>query len=156
MEIWVMVLFLGIGSAMDIQKKEIPAFYLGIFAVAGILVQMWNMMAGDAAAGNEQMQRAGWIAGGMAGLLLAGIGKVTKQAIGYGDAWTGAVLGIWLGVLPMAEIFFLGLLLSSVYASWLFLVRKKSGKYRIAFLPFLLAGYLTWIMFVEKGRGGWG
>ena len=149
-----MVLFLGIGSAMDIQKKEIPTLYLALFAVAGILIQLWNMMEGDAAAGKEGIQQAGWIMGGMAGLLLAGVGKITKQAIGYGDAWAGAVLGIWLGFLPLSEIFFLGLLVSSVYASWLFFIRKKSGKYRIAFLPFLLAGYLIWLMFVEKGRIG--
>lgn len=140
MEKYVMALFLGAGSVMDLRKREIPAVFLGGFAAAGILLQFWTMLAEKEMAGC-----AGWIAGGVAGILLMGIAKVTDQAIGYGDAWTAAVLGVWLGILPMMEIVFLGLFLAAGYSAWLFLVKRAGRKYRIAFLPFLMAGYLIWL-----------
>ena len=49
------------------------------------------------------------------------------------------------------EILFLGLLLAAVYSAWLFAVRRTGGKYRFAFLPFLLAGYLIWLLLDGKG-----
>lgn len=140
MEKYVMAFFLGAGSAMDLRKREIPAVFLGGFAAAGILMQLWTMLAEK-----EMGGCAGWMAGGVAGILLMGIAKVTDQAIGYGDAWTAAVLGVWLGILPMMEIVFLGLFLAAGYSAWLFLVKRAGRKHRIAFLPFLMAGYLVWI-----------
>ena len=140
MEKYVMAFFLGAGSAMDLRKREIPAVFLGGFAAAGILMQLWTTLAEK-----EMGGCAGWMAGGVAGILLMGIAKVTDQAIGYGDAWTAAVLGVWLGILPMMEIVFLGLFLAAGYSAWLFLVKRAGRKHRIAFLPFLMAGYLVWI-----------
>jgi len=135
-----MVLFLGAGSVMDLRKREIPAGFLAGFAAAGILVQLWAMLVEK-----EMGGCAGWMAGGAAGILLMGLARVTDQAIGYGDAWTAAVLGVWLGFFALMEIFFLGLFLAAGYSAWLFLVKRAGRKYRIAFLPFLLAGYLIWI-----------
>lgn len=143
---YIMVLFLGVGSVMDFRKREIPVGYLGGFIIAGIAVQLWMALAGK---GTEEC--TGWIAGGAAGILLLGAAKVTGQAIGYGDALTAVVLGIWLGLIPLIEIFFLGLLLAAGYSAWLFLVKKTGGKYRIAFLPFLMAGYLVWLLLNGKG-----
>lgn len=146
MEKYVMALFLGTGSVIDYRKREIPVGFLGGFAIVGIAVQLWAMLTGKGAEGYGS-----WIAGGAAGLLLVGAARITNQAIGYGDALTAAVLGIWLGIIPLLEIFFMGLLLASGYSAWLFLVKKTGGKYRIAFLPFLMAGYLIWLLLDGMG-----
>lgn len=146
MEKYVMVLFLGTGSVIDFRKKELPAGFLAGFAAAGLAVQVGVLLGGD---GIESC--VSWIAGGAAGILLLGAAKLTNEAIGYGDALTAAVVGIWLGVIPLMEIFFLGLCLAAGYSAWLFLVKKTGGKYRIAFLPFLMAGYLIWLLLDGKG-----
>ena len=96
----VMVLFLGVGSIFDFRKREIPAGFLGAFGAAGTAVQLWAMLAGNGIGGNGGAGGVSWIAGGAAGLLLLGAAKLTGQAIGYGDALTAMVLGIWLGIIP--------------------------------------------------------
>lgn len=151
MEKYVIALFLGGGSAFDLRKREIPAAFLGIFAVLGVAVQIWTMLAGTGGQGGGISENLSWIAGGAAGFLLLGAARLTRQAIGYGDALTAMVLGIWLGIIPLMEILFLGLVLAAVYSAWLFLVKKTGGKYRVVFIPFLTAGYFIWLLFAGKG-----
>lgn len=137
-------LFLGIGSVMDIKRREIPLLLLGAFAVSGIVAQL---IGGYAAVSQ-------WLGGGVAGLLLVGIGRLTGESIGYGDGLAASVLGIWLGVFALIEILFLALMLSAVLAGYLFLVKKVGGKYRIPFLPFLMASYLIWLAVGMKEVAG--
>lgn len=150
MEKCVMMLFLGIGSIMDVRKREISAVLLGGFILTGAAVRLWKMAV---LPGNGDAAGVSWIAGAAAGVLLLGAARLTNQALGYGDALAAATLGIWLGFIPAAEIFFFGMCLASVYAAWLFLVKHTGGKYRIVFLPFLLGGYLLWLFLEGKGAG---
>ncbi len=139
-----MLLFLGAGSVMDIRKKEISGVFLIGFLLLGAAVQLGKMAVSY---GEEPWQ--GWIAGAFAGALLLGLARLSGQALGYGDALAAMILGVWLGLLPLAEIFFFGLCLSAVYGAWLFLARKKGGKHRMAFLPFLMGGYVIWLLMGE-------
>jgi prepilin signal peptidase PulO-like enzyme (type II secretory pathway) len=67
---------------------------------------------------------------------------------------TAAVLGVWLGFPALIEILFLALLLSAVYSAWLIFVKSTGRKYKIAFLPFLAAGYLIWLLLAGEGKSG--
>lgn len=154
MEKYAVMLFLGLGSITDVRKKEIPGVLLAGFALVGIAVQLWKIFAKVPADGAMEISAVGWIAGGVAGILLAVASRLTGGGIGYGDAFAASVTGIWLGLVSMMEIFFLGLCLASVYSAWLFLVRNKERKYRIAFLPFLMGGCLIWLLLEGKWAGG--
>jgi len=145
MEKWIIALFLGTGSVMDVRKREIPVLLPGVFGVTGLVLQIGRMAAGEGWTGHGFLAGNAWIAGGLAGILLTFVGKITHEAIGCGDGLSAVVLGIWLGLVPMMEILFLGLVLSAVYSAWLLAVKHKSGKTQIPFLPFFLAGYLVWI-----------
>ncbi|MEY8427418.1 A24 family peptidase [Lachnospiraceae bacterium 46-15] len=146
MEKWMMGIFLVIGSVEDVKKKEISGIYLGTFFLIGLAVRSVELFFG-----NEISPVVSWIAGGAAGVILAGVAKLTREAIGYGDAFTAAVLGIWLGFPALIEILFVALFLSAVYSAWLIFVKSTGGKYRIAFLPFLAAGYLIWLLLTGEG-----
>jgi len=148
---WVMTAFLAGGAFWDIRRKELPALYLKIFTVAGLLYQIVHMLTAAAAGEAVWMQGLSWLAGCMGGLLLAGVAHLSGESVGYGDAWTAGILGLWLGLISMAEILFTGLLLTAVYAAWLCVIRKKGRGYRIAFLPFLLGGYLLWLILMSRG-----
>ena len=149
MEKWIMGIFLIIGSVEDIRKKEISGIYLGIFFLSGLAVRSIELIFG-----NGISPVVSWIAGCAAGAVLAGAAKLTREAIGYGDALTAAVLGVWLGFPALIEILFLALLLSAVYSAWLIFVKSTGRKYKIAFLPFLAAGYLIWLLLAGKGKSG--
>lgn len=149
MEKWIMGIFLVIGSVEDVKKKEISGIYLGIFFLTGLAVRCIELVLG-----NEVSPVVSWITGGAAGAVLAGVAKLTREAIGYGDALATAVLGIWLGFPALIEILFFALLLSAVYSAWLIFVKSTGGKYRIAFLPFLAAGYLIWLLLAGEGESG--
>lgn len=149
MKKWMMGIFLVIGSVEDIKRKEISGVYLGMFFLSGLAVRFLELFFGD-----EISPAVSWIAGGAVGAALAGVAKLTREAIGYGDALTAAVLGIWLGFPALIEILFLALLLSAAYSAWLIFVRSTGGKHRIAFLPFLAAGYLVWLLLEGEGKSG--
>lgn len=148
---WVMIAFLAGGAFWDIRRKEIPALYLKIFTVTGLLYQVVSMLTAAAAGEAVWMQGLSWLAGCTGGLLLAGIAQLTGESVGYGDAWTAGILGLWLGLISMAEILFTGLMLTAVYAAWLSVVRRKGRGYRIPFLPFLLGGYIFWLILMRIG-----
>lgn len=105
-----MLLFLGAGSVMDIRKKEISGVFLIGFLLLGAAVQLGKMAVSY---GEEPWQ--GWIAGAFAGALLLGLARLSGQALGYGDALAAMILGVWLGLLPLAEIFFWAVPVSGVW-----------------------------------------
>ena len=47
MEKWIIALFLGTGSVMDVRKREIPMLLPGVFAVTGLVLQIGRMAAGE-------------------------------------------------------------------------------------------------------------
>ena len=66
---------------------------------------------------------------------------LTKESIGYGDALVLLCMGCFLSVVQFLNVCMCALTLSGVWALFLLLVRKKSRKTEIAFIPFLLVGY---------------
>jgi leader peptidase (prepilin peptidase)/N-methyltransferase len=140
----VVLLFLGIGSAADLKKKEIPVWLFLLFGGLGIVLQTGLFLAGRRY--DAWYLTFSWVLGGFMGLLLAVISKVTGEAIGYGDAWTASVIGIWLGWNVLLEVFMFGIFLTAVYGGILFFIGKEDKKKKVPFLPFLLSGYILWLI----------
>ena len=121
------ILFLGLGTYFDVKSKELPLMFLSVFCALGIFFNIiWKY------------QKMEMIFGGvfLAGMFLL-IGKFSKEAIGYGDGLSVLVLGILKGWKETMELFFLALLISSLYGIWKMLRYGAKTKDTMPFLPFL-------------------
>lgn len=140
MEKWIVGIFLLICSISDLKTKQVSMLTITLFAAVGALFQLiWGML--------DSWQ---WLAGCLMGIGIVGIGWITREAIGYGDGLSAAVLGIWLGIFTAAWILFLALLMSAGVSAVLITVKKAGRKYRIPFLPFMLLGWGIWILIEMK------
>ena len=117
-------------SVADIRKKEIPVVPgIVCFGVLAIL----QTAAGD-----------GWrpcLAGVAIAVLLWGVSKVTRGALGEGDALVYAVTGAALGFWGNLELLAASLCLSAAAGIVLLIIRRASLKTRIPFVPFAAVGY---------------
>lgn len=134
-QMWSRVVVMGmlaLCSAEDIKKKRIRLNPLLAFGILGIFFHMlWRMQSiGDL------------LLGMTVGVLLLFLSVLTGGKIGMGDAVLLIVTGIYLGLRQNLELFFYGLLMCSMWALGLLILRKKSRKDSIPFVPFLLAAYM--------------
>lgn len=130
--------WLAVWSAADIRKREISCAQL--FFVLGIGV-IWQGVLG---------QLIGWdTAGGLiVGGLAWGFGCLSSGRFGKGDGLVILCLGLYLGAGITLSVLLLSLLLSSVAAGYLLIFKKKPRQFAIPFVPFLMAGFLTGLVFL--------
>lgn len=120
-------LFLGLGSYFDMKSRELPLGFLTVFGVCGLFLNLiWKYQTFELVLGSLLI----------GGLFLL-IGKVTKEAIGYGDGLCFMILGIYEGWKSMIGILGAAFLLSGIYGIWKMLCRGGKSSDTIPFLPFL-------------------
>ncbi|MCI7739353.1 MAG: prepilin peptidase [Lachnospiraceae bacterium] len=136
MEHFLIMSFLGINSWIDIQKKQISLVSVGFFMAVGILYECV-----------VQNKNPDVFWGLLPGAVLLGVSKLSREALGMGDALLMLVLGIYLGLEAALDVLLLALFLAAVWAGILIVVRKKGRNYAFPFVPFLLIGYVgRWLL----------
>ena len=122
-------LILGIQSYWDIKYREIPLWMTLGGAAVGITISV--------------LQQREWIDLILAfsiGLLVLLLGKMTKQAIGYGDGALICMMGCYFSIEYLWMVIICAVVLAGVLACILFVFFKKKKDYSIPFVPFLLLG----------------
>lgn len=127
------ILLLGLAGlgVEDLHTKQVSSLPILVLAVIGCVL---SVISGDWGSWNVLLR---FLPGG-AMLLLA---WMTKESIGYGDAWILLCMGCFMTEIQMMNLCVIALSLSGLFALFLLLVRRKSRKTQIPFVPFLLAGY---------------
>lgn len=115
----------------DLRKKQVSSLPILVLAAAGCVL---SVISGDWDSWKVLIR---FLPGGMAFLLA----WLTRESIGYGDAWILLCMGCFLTETQMMSLCMIALTLSGLFALYLMLVRRKSRKTQIPFVPFLLAGY---------------
>lgn len=134
----VVMSMLTLCSAEDIKKKQIRLHPVLLFGILGIILHMLFRMQSI-----ENM-----LLGMSVGVTLLVLSKLTGGRIGAGDAVLLIVTGIYLGFKQNMQLFFSGLLLSGIWALGVLVLKKKSRKDSIPFIPFLLAAYMGMLVLV--------
>ena len=116
-------------SIEDVRKKRIDILPLLAFSVIGAIYQT--------------VTRALTIPDICGGML--GIAKMTGESLGYGDGLLFLVTGIYLGGWDNCSLLMTSLVLAFVFAIIQILVRKKSAKSEIPFVPFVLSAYVLYL-----------
>lgn len=117
-------------ALIDLRKKEIPVIP-GIACMAGIF--LLRMI------GQNQWEE--WLPGVSIGLMLWIVSKISRGAVGEGDALAYMVLGPALGFLEVFEVLMISLFLAALTGSVLILCRRAGKRYAMPFLPFTAAAY---------------
>ena len=121
-------------SFTDVRCHEISLFLTAAGGIAGITI--WCMGSG------QEIPLPASIIPGMCFLLFS---FLSRGAMGAGD---GIVLIALAGCLPVTDLVitaFCGMFLASVYAGFM-LLSGSGGRRSFAFVPFLLGGYVLYLM----------
>lgn len=131
-------IYLAVASLMDIKTKKVS---VRLAVLAGLTAAgMWMFFS--------EMEFGEWIFGILPGLCLLLLGKVTGEAIGYGDGAAVIVCGMFLGFRDCVGVLMLGLFLTCPVSLFLIVCRRATRKSRMPFLPFLLAGYIVRMLII--------
>lgn len=132
---WVEILlflFLAVCSVFDGLRKQIPLVVVWLGMLTAICLRINGIM------GEEGVTEALLsLIPGMGFLLLS---FLTREKVGYGDGWVLLMIGLFSGFSQCFLILLIGLLLESMVAIVLLLLKKVKRDKEIPFSPFLLLG----------------
>lgn len=122
--------YLAVMAVIDRRTKTIPVLpgVIGtiVIAIAQIMdhVTWWQ-----------------WIPGVLVGVFLYLVSKITKGAVGEGDALVYSLTGVALGFFRNLELFILSLFFSALVAGFLLVFRRVGKTFKIPFVPFTAVAY---------------
>ncbi|MDO5518927.1 MAG: A24 family peptidase [bacterium] len=119
-------------SYTDIREKKVSIWII-ITGVQAVIVL--NFITKDITMINALL-------GGIIGLLLIGVSKLTKNALGLGDAMLIAMIGLALGMFNTLLALFYALLITAVVSAILLVFKRVKKQSQMPFVPFILLGYL--------------
>ncbi len=140
LKISILGILLFAGVWFDILTKKIPKWYAYFYLATGICCFVFS----------EKKEIHEMIIGGFFGLFFFLIARITKESVGYGDAYIMTGLGFALGISCIFTGLMISLLCMLPITSTLLLMKKVNRKTKIPFLPFLFLGIM--MEFVMSGR----
>ena len=132
-----LLLFLIISAGLDIKRKEVSMVLTGLFAAAAVICNL----------AYQQIPVIIWVCGILPGIFFLAAGLARRGAVGSGDGFVIAVCGLFLGIWGNIQLLLIALFLSALYSMVLIVVKKVKRSHTIAFIPFLLLGYVIMLTF---------
>ncbi len=132
-----LLVFLFIVAMFDIKTKQVSTKLCVIFGIGALVILFISILNGI------EISLFSYIGGMLIGILFIVVAKLSAGAIGAGDGMVMAVAGLYVGFERNLEILFIAFLASALVGIILWITRKKKRKETMAFLPFILTGYLA-------------
>lgn len=132
---WVMMGTLAGFGVYDLKRRRVP---VAAVAVCSLVVLVYRLGAGI---GFWELA-----AGLVPGAVLLLLARCTKESIGTGDGLVLCCLGLFCGLRQTVAVLGMALVLSSVMAIVLLVLRRAGRKTELPFLPCLCSGYLLGII----------
>ena len=133
------IIMLAFETASDIRNSTVSGIRILAFMIIGIVLNfimkyqsIWSLVSGI-----------------VVGIILLIYSLITKGGIGFGDGLIFICLGVYLGLSQNLRLLFFSLLVAAVYGGFYALIRKKSIKTQIPFLPCIMGTYI--IMIIVEG-----
>lgn len=130
------ITMLAIETVSDVRKHTVSGIRIIAFMVTGIVLNcimkyqsIWSVVGGI-----------------VVGLTLFGYSLITRGGIGFGDGLIFICLGIFLGLSENLRLLFFSLLAAAFFGGIYALIRKKSIKAQIPFVPCILISYVMMIL----------
>ena len=132
-------LLLGIQSFFDMKRKLIPTCVTIVGAVIGIGCTVYR----GRTVGELMLAL-------MPGMVIVLLGKITKEAIGYGDGMLIGMLGFFYSLEDVAYICMSAFWGAAGVALILLVMKSKKRKDAVPFVPFLFLGWLIRLLLVKE------
>ena len=133
-------MMLALETFSDIRTKTVSGLRIIIFIIIGIPVNI--------------IMRYQTLWSAVGGILVGGIlliyAFITKGGIGIGDGLMFVCLGIYLGLSVNLRLLFFSLITAAVLGGIYAVIKKRSIKSQIPFIPCVLSTYLI-ILIMEGG-----
>lgn len=130
----IIMVFLAVGTFLDIKYKKIPIILPIIWGCLGFV---WNI--GIKRLDHEQW--AGVIGSILIGCMLFIFSIWSQEAFGRGDAFIFIILGIYIDFYSNLLLLGTALFFSSFAAIYYLIIHKKGKKEKIPFIPYIYTAY---------------
>lgn len=131
----VVCIILAIQAYWDLRYREIPTIVTLCGMIMGVLYCI---------GANRTLTE---VLGAMViGAVFLALGKVTKEAVGYGDGLLLCMMGLFYSSKQLWGICLSAFFLAGIVSIILLVVFRKKGNYQLPFIPFLLVGNLLCYM----------
>ncbi len=131
----ILIIYLTVMSYTDIKTKTISLKISIIIATIFLLIQIIIFKF------HVKSVLLWCLCGCVVGTTLLILAFITRENIGYGDGIVVLVIGLAIGLKSTFIVCTIGFLLSAIVACF-FLIRKKSKKTSMPFIPFIYIGYI--------------
>lgn len=123
-------------AVCDLKSRTLPVWILIIAQLCSLIVFLRQEYTGY----------FDGVLGGVIGVCLFLLSRITREAVGYGDSWLVLILGLAFGARTTLWILAIASLVCAL-VSFFFLIGGKGKKDTLLpFVPFLLLGYLGVMM----------
>lgn len=127
--------YLILCSATDIKTRKINLKISLIYLLSGMVFYFLFMKSGIFIL----------ISNLLTGIFLTAVSALTRGAIGYGDGLIFIIMSFYFPFFCTLPILFLSLAAASVF-SLVLILKKYSRKYSFPFAPFILIGYIIFLL----------
>ena len=127
-----MALLLIVLAYKDWRNKRVSAWLLGVIMIVAIVARVFLV----------SMSMWETVGGVAIGVLLFGVSKWSKEAIGYGDSWLIFSLGIYLGGMKLLQVISFASFLACIF-SVVYCVRHGwNRKHTLPYIPFVAVAFV--------------
>ena len=124
---------LAVTAYRDWKEKKIYVCGVLLCGIAGLLLHILF----------QERALTDMLAGASVGVMVLVIAKIGGECIGMGDGLVLMISGIFLGFWGNVSLLLTALFFAAGTAWFLLVIKGKGRKYRLPFVPFLLAAYLV-------------
>lgn len=135
----VLFIFLIAGTILDLKKRSVPVILIIIFGGLALPLSCISGQIKNGAIWDE-------LFGLLLGVVFIGISLISEGKLGMGDSLVILICGIYLGGHRSSLIVLYAMIASSLISFFMIVVKKRSGKTEIAFIPFLLSGFIIQLL----------
>jgi len=128
--------FLAINTYTDIKKKKISIMVSVIFFIVGMVLTLVS----------KEHTLVSVLGGLGVGALLILMGKISRQAVGFGDGIIFLVTGLYLGFVRNLVLLLYGLVICALASIIFLVIRKFKMKDKIPFAPFILTSFIMMLI----------
>lgn len=124
-------------AVSDVRSHSISVRLVAAALAGGLGFSLWKVLTETATPSDVFLSV-------MPGIFLLVTAGLSRERIGSGDGAVFVVIGLLIGCRDAFIVLYLALMASAVYCGTLLLRRKADRSTAIAWMPFVLTGYLMW------------
>ena len=131
-------IYLLIGAYQDGKTTKIKNWYLWLGIFGAIICKIIDILT-------VKNSLNFWLINMIPGTIFLVIAKMGKESIGDGDGWLLLILGNCFWGMRIWEVFYLSVILLSLFSLWMIIRKQGNRKTQIPYIPFLwLADTMLW------------